>query len=270
MKKKHGFTQLFFRKLKLGSRRAGFTLIEIIIAVVVLSILSAIGAISWDAMVDKTRQDICEQNQTILVGALKFYIYDNQAAPTSLSSIYPKYTDFALAKMKKDHPVVYAKRAISLAMLRASQPKNAVAADISPYLGMQTSVLHCPEDNNGLPSYGLHNVFDGIQGASAINMFKLCRDNNVIIVADSDSAFFSDTSECVGRHGSTTLNPSRSIVVYATAAGTSGYASGTVNSPASFNMEPAENLVSTYTSQYGSAPNYTCEEDNGYATIREK
>ncbi len=223
--------------------RFGFTLIEIIIAVVVLSILSAIGAISWDAMVDKTRQDICEQNQTILVGALKFYIYDNQAAPTSLSSIYPKYTDFALAKMKKDHPVVYAKRAISLAMLRASQPKNAVAADISPYLGMQTSVLHCPEDNNGLPSYGLHQVFDGNSSVPAKDLFESC--SNEIIIADSDDDFISSSSDCIGRHGSTMLHPSRQIVIYSTGAGTTGRSSSTTGNP-SIEIRSKTTLESEY------------------------
>ena len=255
MKNRFGFTQLFFKKLKLGSRRAGFTLIEIIIAVVVLSILSAIGAISWDAMVDKTRQDICEQNQTILVGAIKFYIYDNQAAPTSLSSIYPKYTDFALAKIKKDHPVVYAKRAISLAMLRAIQPKDAVAANISPYLGMQTSVLHCPEDSNGGISYGLHEVFNGITGVSAKNMFELCRENNEVIIADSDSAFISGPNNCTGRHGSTLLHPSRQIVIFTTAAGTGNSASSTTGSP-TFTMSSESSLVGTYTNEYGSSPDY--------------
>ena len=222
-----------------------FTLIEIIITVVVLSILSAIGAISWDAMVDKTRQDICEQNQTILVGALKFYIYDNQAAPTSLSSIYPKYTNFALAKMKKDYPITYAKRAISLAMLRASQPKNALAAQFADYLGMQTSVLHCPEDNNGGISYGLHKVFDGLTGSAAIDMFESC--SNEIIIADSDQAFISSSSDCIGRHGSTALHPSRQIVIYATGAGTTGSASNRAGGTTiPIQITPAKHLDSTY------------------------
>ena len=238
-------------------KKHGFTLIEIIITVVVLSILSAVGAISWDAMVDKTRQDICAQNQTILVGAIKFYIYDNQAAPTSLSSIYPKYTDFALAKMKKDHPVAYAKRAISLAMLRASEPKSAVAANIAPYLGMQASVLHCPEDSNGGISYGLHEVFNGITGVSAKNMFEICSENNVVIVADSDLAFISDEGPFAGRHGSTVLHPSRQTVVYATASGTSGSVSSTsgpsFDSPIQYNKADLEGV---YFSTYNINPYY--------------
>ena len=194
-------------------KKHGFTLIEIIITVVVLSILSAVGAISWDAMVDKTRQDICAQNQTILVGAIKFYIYDNQAAPTSLSSIYPKYTDFALAKMKKDHPVAYAKRAISLAMLRASEPKSAVAASIAPYLGMQTSVLNCPEGGG----YGMHKVFDQ-NIISAIDIYDKCVELNQVIIGDSNTPFFSDASELAGRHGNTIIR-AQNIRIYCTANG---------------------------------------------------
>ena len=225
--------------------RFGFTLIEIIIAVVVLSILSAIGAISWDAMVDKTRQDICEQNQTILVGAIKFYIYDKQAAPTSLSSIYPKYTDFALAKIKKDHPVVYAKRAISLAILRASEPKSAWAVgEISPYLGMRTSVLHCPEDSNGGISYGLHDVFDTnvISGIPAKDIYDYCANTNQIIIGDCNNDFFSDPSEFTGRHGNTILG-NNNIAVFCSASGNSEKLMAGGNVPSRFGNLEADYII---------------------------
>jgi prepilin-type N-terminal cleavage/methylation domain-containing protein len=142
--------------------KKAFTLTEILIVVFILAILSSVGIVSWDRMIEKARVSICQQNQAIILNGIIFYIEDNEAVPTTLSSLYPEYTDIALAKLREKHPVSAAKRKILLALLYINDGRPAWAQSFRYYIGGNRSVLHCPSDpNQNNMSYTLSDVFDG-------------------------------------------------------------------------------------------------------------
>lgn len=196
-------------------KRRAFTLIEVLITVLILSILSSVSLVVWNSMVDKTRQEICQQNELILLEALKFYVYDNEAVPTSLSKLVPEYTDFAIASLKKDRPYVLAMRKICLALLSLDEGRKAWAKpSFKDYLGMSKDVLHCPAKKGEGISYGFNAslLLNSIGGTSAskVKIYEYMVENDAPIICDCDaSTFYVMGGKITGaafRHGGTLVS----------------------------------------------------------------
>ena len=176
--------------------RKAFTLTELLITVLVLSILSAASLVVWNSMIEKTRQAVCLQNELILLEAMKFYIYDNEAVPTSLSKLVPEYTDFAIASLKKSKPHVLAMRKIYLALLDIDEGSIAWAKppNFKNYLGMNARVLRCPSKKGSGISYGFADFLtkDSFhdKARSKVYLFKLLEAYNLPIIADCSKPTF--------------------------------------------------------------------------------
>jgi type II secretory pathway pseudopilin PulG len=143
-----------------------YTLIELIIVVLVLAIISSLSVVVWSSVVDKTEQKVCIQNEFIIANAIKFYVRDNNAVPTTYGQLLPKYTDIAIAYLNKKGPAFSLKRKIYVAFLdtnnalkRLKEPKNAYADTnlLRGYIGGNGSLLKCPADHSGKAvSYGIN------------------------------------------------------------------------------------------------------------------
>jgi len=131
----------------------------------------------------------------ILMEALKFYIYDNEAVPTSLSKLVPEYADFAIASLKKSRPHVLAMRKIYLALLDIDEGSIAWAKpSFKSYLGMNATVLRCPSKKGAGISYGFANVLKRttLHGApiTKVGIYKIMVTNGLPIVADCSAPTF--------------------------------------------------------------------------------
>jgi len=215
-------------------RLKGFTLIEILISVLVIAILSSVSIVTWDKMVDRVRQDICGQNQSLQAESLKLYIYDKRAVPASLSQLEPCYVDMAIAKLKKERPFIYAKRKISLAMLNIDIAKDAWAVDYRDYIGNNSSILKCPADTRAVTySYGYNSQ---LLNGNPIDAYNNIVSGDEPIICDCNGNTFDgaggNLSGAAFRHGSRGVRNSTGGV--AIAAGANGQAVAVYKNNASF------------------------------------
>jgi prepilin-type N-terminal cleavage/methylation domain-containing protein len=183
-----------------------FTLVEVLIAVVIIAILSSLGVAVWDGSVDNARQKICAQNQTILMESLKMFVYDKDAVPTTLSDLEPAYIELALAKIEKKDYLFKPIRTICLAFIRINDGKEAWAIPLSDYVKIDSNVTRCPANNYGATSYGINNSITNTA------TFKQALNNNVPIICDCDNTSFSSISDAAYRHGG--MFSSKRIAIY--------------------------------------------------------
>jgi len=196
-------------------KNKAFTLIEVLVTVLIISILSSASLVVWSSMMEKTREEICQQNELILMEALKFYIYDNEAVPTSLSKLVPEYTDFAIASLKKSRPLALAMRKIYLALLDIDEGSMAWAVPgFKNYLGMNATVLRCPSKKGAGISYGYADVLEKTTlfgtPITKVGIYKIMVANSLPIIADCSNPTFSINGNTVNgvdyRHDHTILN----------------------------------------------------------------
>ena len=68
-------------------RRAGFTLIEIMLVVVIIGILAGVAAVRFGGQVGKGQTNACKASLHAIAMALSLYELDNGSFPTSLQGL---------------------------------------------------------------------------------------------------------------------------------------------------------------------------------------
>ncbi|MBI1953799.1 MAG: prepilin-type N-terminal cleavage/methylation domain-containing protein [Candidatus Omnitrophica bacterium] len=77
--------------------KRGFTMLEILIAVIVLGILTSVALVSYRGYQDRVAMMVDATNQKVLAAAVKIYAYDTSALPGSLSDLRSRDMDRAFA-----------------------------------------------------------------------------------------------------------------------------------------------------------------------------
>ena len=75
------------RPMRSGSRRVGFTLIEILIVVSIIGILVSIAVPIYQKSILRTRESVLRNNLYTIRTVLDEYTYDKQKAPQSLQDL---------------------------------------------------------------------------------------------------------------------------------------------------------------------------------------
>ena len=75
------------KRSKLGKKSAGFTLIEMIIVIAIISILAAIAAMSYQHSVWRAREAVLRNDLFTLRSCIDQYTLDKQKAPQSLDDL---------------------------------------------------------------------------------------------------------------------------------------------------------------------------------------
>jgi general secretion pathway protein G len=75
------------RRTRSGSARAGYTLVEIIIVMTIISILVSIAVPLYQKSVIRTKESILRNNLFTIRQVLDEYTYDKQKAPQSLQDL---------------------------------------------------------------------------------------------------------------------------------------------------------------------------------------
>ncbi len=148
-------------------RKRAFTVIELMVAVVILTIIVSLASVGYAQYRDKTAMLVDETNQKVLLGAVKLFAYDTNALPGSLSQLRSRDLERAYAQ------VTDGKRPYTLFAFLQEQVGLFDIAEAQPlpnrYIGgggaAQTQeqlwrILTCPVDSSppsvGGRSYGLH------------------------------------------------------------------------------------------------------------------
>jgi general secretion pathway protein G len=90
-----GFPSAKVRRRNLPARRrlavAGFTLLELMIVISVIMILAGMAAVRYERSVQRAKEATLKQDLFIMRNAIQQYTLDNEAGPSSLDTLTPKY-----------------------------------------------------------------------------------------------------------------------------------------------------------------------------------
>ncbi len=133
----------------LKQKRAGFSMMELMIAAVVLLILASVAVAGYQGYRDRAAMLVDETNQKVLAAALKLYAYDNNALPGSLSELERRHLERAFAQVTEGkRPYTF------FAYLGEWVGMELAEAEMLPpkYYGSNPAILACPSDK-APPSY---------------------------------------------------------------------------------------------------------------------
>ena len=160
----------------------GFTLIGVLITVVILAILVTIGSPLYLKAVENARAKVCATNLRVLKAAVESYGVEEGVLPASLSMLRPKDMKKAWAKVfQKENPWL-----IKLAYFLVDFDKRGLAyattTSLSRFAALDAKTLTCPDDKNGLPSYGINSRLAGKKWHDYLSLAK-----NTWVIGDCDS-----------------------------------------------------------------------------------
>lgn len=75
------------RRIKFGGRQRGFTLIEMIIVIAIISILAAVAAVNYQHSVRRAREAVLREDLFMMRHSIDQYTLDKQKAPQSLQDL---------------------------------------------------------------------------------------------------------------------------------------------------------------------------------------
>lgn len=164
-----------------------FTLVEVMVAVVVLGILVMVGIPSYRNFVEMGRTKMCATNLEALKAAFDIYIAEHNVVPGTLSELSPEEVSRAYARIirSKDLSVRW------VSFLETRQARSyAYAVSLIEHLGKgNTKLLTCPSDarpSTTKISYGINNAVAGLTRDEYMALPA-----NTVVIADSDTKVFS-------------------------------------------------------------------------------
>ncbi|MFH0828366.1 MAG: prepilin-type N-terminal cleavage/methylation domain-containing protein [Candidatus Omnitrophota bacterium] len=175
-------------------RKKAFTILEIVIAIVIVGILGTLGIPAYQNVLESSKDKVCTTNLKTLQKGLDIYIMERGTVPGSLAELKREHLDKAYAQVMSEKGG-WKKR---LAYFIVEGPKWGRAYAQADYLPH----LRCPKNPDTSPaaiSYGLR---DGVANLSAA-AYKLLPGNTVII-ADANLGTF---DYFAGNSGNIPSNP---------------------------------------------------------------
>lgn len=181
---------------KRRSRWSAFTLLELMVTIVVISVLVSMAMVGYSGYRDRTAMLVDETNQKVILAAAKLYAYDNRFLPGNLSQLQPEHLERAYAMVTEGkQPYTLWAFLLEHAGLEEVAEAQTLLDPPTPinYLGANPlKVLTCPLDTTppGLGQAGPRS-YDMTQGANGAAgkplswlLDPLNGDRNVIIETD--------------------------------------------------------------------------------------
>ncbi|HQO38237.1 MAG TPA: prepilin-type N-terminal cleavage/methylation domain-containing protein [Candidatus Omnitrophota bacterium] len=165
-----------------------FTLVEVMVAVVVLGILVMVGIPSYRNFVEMGRTRMCADNLGALKAAFDIYIAEHNVVPGTLSELSPEEVSRAYARIRTMRSKDLSVRWVSFLETRQARG-YAYAVSLIEQLGKgNTKLLTCPSDarTSAKISYGINNA---VAGKTRDEYMALPA--NMVVIADSDTKVFS-------------------------------------------------------------------------------
>ena len=147
------------REMKKRGKKSGFTLIEIFVAMTILTVLISVAMVGYQGYRDRVAVMVDETNQKVLQAALKLFAYDNNALPGSLSDLRPRdlHRAYALVTEGKRSYTMLAHLQV---MWQETVGVDVAEAQLPPrYYNNDIETITCLSDRTPPPagvSYGLN------------------------------------------------------------------------------------------------------------------
>ncbi|MFH0828367.1 MAG: prepilin-type N-terminal cleavage/methylation domain-containing protein [Candidatus Omnitrophota bacterium] len=167
------------------SSLTGFTILEIMIAIIVVGILSTLGLPYFQNVFENSKLEVCRTNLEILQKGLDIYVREHGTVPGSLSELRPEHLNKAYAQVMSGKDG-WKKQ---LAYFIVEGPKWGLAYA----QGYGFPHLKCPNNPDKSPtavSYGLNLGLLNMTYAQYKALPK------VVMIADSDAALFYYPDSC--------------------------------------------------------------------------
>lgn len=178
-------------------RRKAFTITEIMIVVVVIGILATLVMPTYQTIVEKSRQKVCESNLNLLKAAMDIYVMEHDTMPASLSQIPQEYIIKAYNSLKEKD-----KWKIRLAhfILRYEQAGFAWAEPFINTLAKgNTRLMTCPADSTppeaGGISYGVNSSLANMRYRDYKNL-----SGDILLIGDCENPTFTNVYDLSERH----------------------------------------------------------------------
>lgn len=182
------------RDLKMGGlkMKKSFTMLEIMIVIIILSVLATIGYPSFLNALESSKEKICETNLKTLKVSLDSYIMDHDAMPATLSQIPDDYFKRAYKEVLKEEGAW--KIRLARFIIGINEIGNAYAEPglLETLAGGNRSLMVCPSSTSAERSYGFN---DKLANLTSQQYGRIA--NAEILVADCSSPTFaySDNEE---------------------------------------------------------------------------
>ena len=161
----------------------GFTLVEILVAIIILTVLASLSIATYQKTVTTYRDTICLQNLQVLQTAIDIYTLEKDTLPTTLSQLEPRHIYLAyekvVGKQKENSFLVFLRNRFGI--------KPVWAQSLGKYYGNNPRVLKCPSDT---PSSSLSYVINPDETQT-----KKCNGTKCKLKKDSVYALIYDTAE---------------------------------------------------------------------------
>lgn len=191
--------------------KKSFTIMEVIVAVVIIGILATLGFPGYKGMVENQKAKVCQQNLEALKRALDIYAMENDTLPGDLSELPVRYIQKAYAqilqekgawKIKLAYFIVdLEKRGLAFAQ-QEEEDSQSFLTDILAHGDIK--IITCPADHTPPTkvggqvrnrSYGMNSALKNLSSSDYRNLAS-----GIYIIADCESPEFSGTSGLSSRH----------------------------------------------------------------------
>ena len=167
-------------------KKTGFTLVEILAAIIILSILTSLSIVAYQKTLETNDERICQQQQKILQGAIEAYTIENDSLPNELAQLKPEHIHLAYLKITGQRPgnklLAFWQDFLGTRPATAQTP-----VELGKYYNYDTRILRCPDDKNvssdsKYTSYKI-NTYDFIDTADLKDPTK----TNAALIYDKDA-----------------------------------------------------------------------------------
>jgi type II secretory pathway pseudopilin PulG len=172
-------------------RLKAFTIVELIIAVIIVGILGTLAINQYQGFVENADAQVCETNLKTLQNSMESYSLEHDTIPAAVSEIPEKYIEKAFAsimrqkgswKIKLAYLVVDWKHRGFFQTVVYAQSLNR----LNDLAKGNSGLLRCPKVPIGQNSYGINSVIKGHRSVYYRKMKRLYP--NLVLISDSDAA----------------------------------------------------------------------------------
>ena len=173
----------------------GYTALQLIFTVAIILVLASISLLSYQKILEMSREKVCATNQQALTNAVEAYISTNYVIPAVLGDLKLKHLEKGYAQVMEeaDWFTKFSYFVVKTSMSNEAYAQFLTYENLKNY-GVGKDFFRCPSDSNGGTSYGINSNIAG--------KYWYEIDDNLIIVGDCDNPTFSSQGDLRERHSS--------------------------------------------------------------------
>ena len=180
------------------TRRKAYTIIEIVVALVIIGILATIGMPYYQNFVEDNKAQVCSTCLKTLQTAIDIYSVEHDALPANLSQLPQKYIREAYQRVMTREDAWKTELAYFITgwreygIARAAFLKDEIARG-------NVGLITCPKDttppSKGGTSYGINAALSGLSSGTYKNL-----PGDTLIIGDCENPTFGGTGDLAQRH----------------------------------------------------------------------